>query len=364
MSHLLGTPGLKTLLNAPAALQWGLLLALSALLIFLFELCGLPAAMLLGAILAAIGLAVGGGNIRVPRLPFHFAQAIVGCMIAKSITADILGDMAQHWLLFPGIVLAVIAVSTWVGWILASRQILPGNTAVWGCSPGAATAMTLMAEAHGEDVRMVAFMQYLRVVFVAVAATLVSRWWVISPDVDAHTSVTWFAPVAWVDFAATLALVCGGVILTRRVSIPAGPLLVPFVAGACLHCGGRLTITLPPWLLLTSYLLIGWSIGLRFTLAILRHVARALPSMAFSALILIALCGGIAFVLTRTLGVDPLTAYLATSPGGVDSVAIIATSAKADMPFVMAMQTARFLVVLMVGPSLARMVGSKVTAKP
>lgn len=362
MSHLPGPPGLKALLNAPAALQWGGLLALSALLIFLFELSGLPAAMLLGAMLAAIGLAVGGGNIRVPRLPFHFAQAVVGCMIAKSITADILGDMAQHWILFPGIVLAVIAVSTWVGWILASRQILPGNTAVWGCSPGAATAMTLMAEAHGEDVRMVAFMQYLRVVFVAIAATLVSRWWV-NPEAGAHTTIAWFAPIAWGDFAATLALVCAAVTLTRHVRIPAGPLLVPFVVGACLHCSGLLTITLPPWLLLASYLLIGWSIGLRFTLVILRHVARALPSMAFSALILIALCGGIAFVLTRTLGVDPLTAYLATSPGGVDSVAIIATSAKADMPFVMAMQTARFLVVLMIGPGLARMVGSKVTAK-
>jgi uncharacterized membrane protein AbrB (regulator of aidB expression) len=51
-----------------------------------------------------------------------------------------------------------------------------------------------------------------------------------------------------------------------------------------------------------------------------------------------------------------LTAYLATSPGGADSVAIIAASSNVDLPFVMAMQTARFMLVMLVGPALARAV--------
>ena len=55
-------------------------------------------------------------------------------------------------------------------------------------------------------------------------------------------------------------------------------------------------------------------------------------------------------------GLDPLTAYLATSPGGADTVAIIAASTPVDVPFVMAMQTGRFLLVLALGPSLARLV--------
>jgi uncharacterized membrane protein AbrB (regulator of aidB expression) len=50
-----------------------------------------------------------------------------------------------------------------------------------------------------------------------------------------------------------------------------------------------------------------------------------------------------------------LTAYLATSPGGMDSVAIIAAAAQ-HVAFVMALQSARFLVVLLVGPSVARLV--------
>ena len=36
-----------------------------------------------------------------------------------------------------------------------------------------------MAEAHGADSRLVAFMQYLRVVFVAIAASVISRLWTV-----------------------------------------------------------------------------------------------------------------------------------------------------------------------------------------
>ena len=42
--------------------------------------------------------------------------------------------------------------------------------------------------------------------------------------------------------------------------------------------------------------------------------------------------------------------------GGADSVAIIAASSKVDMPLVMAMQIARLLLVILIGPSLARII--------
>ena len=42
--------------------------------------------------------------------------------------------------------------------------------------------------------------------------------------------------------------------------------------------------------------------------------------------------------------------------GGADSVAIIAASSQVDLPFVMAMQVARFMIVLLLGPALARAV--------
>ena len=56
----------------------------------------------------------------------------------------------------------------------------------------------------------------------------------------------------------------------------------------------------------------------------------------------------------RWADVDPLTAYLATSPGGADSIAIIAAASPVDIPFVLTMQVLRMLFVMFTGPAIAR----------
>jgi uncharacterized protein len=151
--------------------------------------------------------------------------------------------------------------------------------------------------------------------------------------------VAWLPVIAWTSFAETVVVAGAGAILGHRLRIPGGPLFVPLCLGVLLQDTGLLTIELPPWLLAMSYALIGWSIGMRFTRSILTHAARALPRVIASTLTLIA---------------------VAMSPGGLDSVAIIAASSTVDLPFVMAMQTARFLVVLLTGPSLARFIARRV----
>ena len=67
-------------------------------------------------------------------------------------------------------------------------------------------------------------------------------------------------------------------------------------------------------------------------------------------------CGGLAAMLTHLVGIDPLTAYLATSPGGIDSVAVIAASSQVDLSFVMALQAVRLVIVILLGPVIARLV--------
>jgi membrane AbrB-like protein len=316
---------------------------------------------------AAICVAGAGGRVKVPRLPFALAQAVIGCMIARVITPATLGKILQDWPMFSLAVVAVIIVSYGQGWLMARWRVLPGSVAVWGSSPGAATAMAIMAEAFGADIRLVAVMQYLRIVFVATITSLVAHFWVGGAPAaaglpPAPAAVDWFPAIAWLPFGETLLLAVAGVVIATRFRVPAGALLIPMAAGTLLHGSGAMAITLPPWLLAASYLLVGWSIGLRFNRPILRHAARALPRVVASILVLILLCGLLALALNRFAGIDPLTAYLATSPGGADSVAIIAASAKVDMPFVMAMQTMRFILVMLLGPAIARFIASRVGA--
>ncbi len=153
-------------------------------------------------------------------------------------------------------------------------------------------------------------------------------------------------------------------VLGVKSKLPAGALLLPMFIGAPLSAGHLLTITLPPWLLAICYALVGWSIGLRFTREAVLYAWKQLPIILASIFTLIALCGGLAFALHEAAGTDPLTAYLATSPGGADAVAIIAASSRVDLPFVMAMQIGRLLVTLLVGPTLARTIARWAGSEP
>jgi uncharacterized protein len=342
-------------------LQWAALVLLSAALAGGLTLLRLPAALLLGAIGAAALVSAHDGELRIPPRLFLLAQGVIGGLVAQFIKPDILREIARDWPLFTFAALSVIAASCLLGWALARLRIFPDSTPIWGSLPGAAGAMVLMADAYGADMRLVAFMQYLRVLLVALVASLVARFF--APGGGAASPLlAAAAPVDWTNFGLTCALLVSTCWAGHRLRIPAGPMLLPLAAGATLQDFGLLTLELPRFLLAACYAVLGWSIGLRFTRAILRHAFKALPAILASTLALIGLCGGFGVVLAHYAHIDALSAYLATSPGGMDAVAIIAASTKVDMPFVMALQTARILLVILIGPSLARLVADRSAA--
>jgi uncharacterized protein len=338
---------------APAA-QWIVLVVLSAALAALLLWLHAPAALMLGPLLGAIAFSAGNGKVKMPLTPFVVAQGVVGSMIAKMIPLSIAGDILNHWALFTVGVLSVVLVSAFIGWLMTRLQMLPGTTALWGTSPGAASVMTIMSESYGADMRLVAFMQYLRIVLVAAVAALVARVFGVNPEHHVAPEMVWFPPVNWLAFGETMAVAVLGPMIAQRLNIPAGAFLVPMIVGIVLTHFGLLTIELPPWLLAGCYAFIGWNIGLRFTRGLLLHALKLLPRILVCIVAMVGLCGLVAVLMVYGAGVDPLTAYLATSPGGSDSIAIITASSNADVSFVMAMQTVRLVAVLFLGPMLTR----------
>ena len=345
----------RLLQSVPAAGRWAVLLVASVLAAGLLLWARLPAALMLGPMAAAVLVQAAGGAVKVPRAVMAAAQAVIGCLVARSITPGIVGGFASHWPVFLAVVATSIGASAGIGWVISRLRIVSGTTAVWGMLPGAATAMMVMAEAYGADFRLVAFMQYLRVVLVAAGASVVALLFVHG-GVASRFAGGYFPPIHLQDLAATagVAVIGGGLGLASR--IPAGALLGPLALGAALNIAGLVRIELPPVVLIASYAAIGWNTGLRFTRDVLAAAARALPQSLGATALLMAFCGLLAWMLVVLLHVDPLTAYLATSPGGVDAAAIIAASAKVDTPFVMALQTLRVIVVLAIGPPVARWV--------
>jgi membrane AbrB-like protein len=339
-----------------------LLLVVTAALVLPLYLLGLPAAFLLGAMGAAMIVVGRGGAVHLPEWIFALAQAVVGCLIARSFTPALFHALLQHLALFAGVTLCVLLVATALGLALTRLRVLPGSTALWGSFPGAATVMVLLSGSFGGDMRLVAVMQFLRVVVVAVTASLVGRLFGLAGGGVHHP--LWFAPVRWPSFAVLLGIILVGGLLGPRLRIPAAPLLLPMAVTTVIQDVGLLQVQLPQPLLVASYLVVGWAIGLRFTREAFRDAARALPQVLGSIATLVMACGGIGWALSRIGHLDMLTAYFATSPGGADSIAIIAAGTPVDVPFVMAIQMSRFLAVLLLGPTLARRAARLTRALP
>lgn len=334
-----------------AWLSWPVLVLLSAALAALLEVPHFPAALLLGPMGAAIAVALYGVRIEIPSRAVTLSQGVVGLMIGAGFPPGFLAELAAHWPVFLGGTGFTILISTGLGWLLMRWALLPRTTALWGFSAGAATVMTFMSKSYGADFRLVAFMQYLRVACVALSAGIVVR---LGMGVEvAPMFQDWFPHVPLLSYLV-MAFVVALSLLGDRLPVPGGAFLLPMAAGVILSRLTDLPLMPPPWVKALSFAAIGWAIGLRFTPDLMRHAARAFPVVAAATLAMILANGLVALALAWATGLDLLTAFLATSPGGADSVAIIAATVPVDLGFVTTMQTARLLVVLAVSPAIAR----------
>ncbi|MDF0732062.1 AbrB family transcriptional regulator [Pseudomonas entomophila] len=339
----------------PPILQWLALALCAGTAGQLLHALAVPAGLFLGPMLVAILFGVAGARLRLHRHVFRFGQGCVGLLVAHSVTWPVLASLAQSWQLMLLATLITVLLSAVVGLGTVRFGGIPGNTAAWGTAPGAASAMVSMAEDNGADGRVVATMQYVRVVCVVMIGSLVSHLLgaseLVSETANVPSSVQAMAPL---DLLLGLMVVLVGVFAGSR--LPAGALLLPLLLGAALQLTGVLQISLPSGLLAFAYGAIGCYIGLRFDRQTVRYVWKRLPTMIAGAVALIVLCAACAWLLARATGIDFLSLYLATSPGGLDAMAIIAVETHADVGMVLAMQTLRLFGVILTGAYIARQI--------
>lgn len=318
-----------------------------------------PAAFFVGSVLCGLAFSLSGSSLKLPRPFFYCAQALVGCSVAKSMTPEIFGVLAANWMVLTAMVSSSVIAGGLVGWFMTKSEILPGNTAAWGSSPGGAAAMVAMAESFGADARMVAMMQYLRVLVVVLSASMVAHWLAIAPTSGAgpmHWSLDAWLFGAPVQIVLTLAITAVCSVAAIRLRVPAGPLLATMIVGAVLNSIGTVEFRLPYLFQTGASVLVGWYVGLGFSRALLLATLRKLHWLFLSAFLLIGLCAFFAWTLYHFAACDPLTAYLATTPGGLDSVLLLAMGSHTDVPFVVAAQTLRLFLVILTGPFVARLI--------
>ena len=157
------------------------------------------------------------------------------------------------------------------------------------------------------------------------------------------------------DLTYTALALAAGLALARAVPFSTATLLGPLAVAIALTATGWWgEPTVPTVLQWLAYGLIGVQVGLRFTRASLASIARMLPVVLVIIAAMIAATALMGALLAWLTPVDGLTAYLATTPGGLFAVLATAADSGSDVTYVMTVQLFRLLVILAFTPLLAR----------
>lgn len=348
-------------MGAGLGISWAVLIGLTALLTVSMRLAHVPAALMLGPMIAGILVAFYRPGAKLPRGATVVAQSVLGCLIAHAMSPHLLLALAPRWPVMFGMNLLLIVGILALGIVATRARWLPGTAGIWGMSPGGAAAMLMLAEAYGSDKRLVAVMQYLRLVCAVLAVILVGSL-LGSPHVGkpgltlpGGSGTVWFPPLDVAASLTSVVLAAAGVTLALLLKKPTLVIFVPIFAGIGLQSAGWVAPEVPPLASAAAFAIIGWHIGLSFTRDSLLHTARLIPRILVVIAAILLLCALFSLLFARLAHVNFLTAYMALNPGGADVVMIMAASIEVDLPLIMAMQISRLIMVIALAPFLSRL---------
>ncbi len=321
---------------------------------------GLSSAFLFGALLVGLGFALGTPwRLELPKAAFGSAQALTGVTLGAYLDSSSLEALAKDWLPVALVALATLALSLAASQAVARLTGLDRVTAALGLVAGGASGIVGMADELGADDRLVAFMQYARVLIVVLLTpvVVVVAFGGSSGGTGPAEGPLLGRPEWWILVGAAAA---AGVLAGRAVRLPVPTLLGPLLlTGTLTLIAPGDALQSPPLLRETAFAIIGVQVGLRFTPATVRELGRLVVPVVGAILGLIAACFGLALGLAAVTSVSLLDAYLATTPGGLYAVLAAGFGAGADTTFVLAVQTLRLFVMILLAPSIARWISKR-----
>ena len=335
--------------------QWTGAFAAILLAGWLIDAAGLPSSYLFGALLVGLAIALRWpGRLDVPPLAFRGAQAVTGVALGAYLRSDALEAAANAWVAVTLVSIATLVLSLACGDALARFTSLDRPTAALGMVAGGASGIVAMAAELRADDRLVAFMQYLRVLVVVVATPLLMG--LAFPGHHAGTPDDGVGVLGDLEgWALTIVLAPVGLAVARYARLPAGAMLGPMLVAGAVGLSLPDGFAVPPLLRETAFAGVGLQVGLRFTLATVREVGSLLAPVLACIVGLMVACFGLAVVLDLTTSASLLDAYLATTPGGLYAVLASAFGSGADTTFVLAVQTLRVLVMVLLAPAVVRL---------
>ena len=294
-------------LSARGGGGWLAVAAATCATVALFGALQVPSAALVAGLAVGIGFALTGASPGVlPKWGMTAAQATLGVVIGALVQSSTVSALSAVWLPVLAVSVATLALSVLGGLLLGLHREVDPLTGSLALTAGGASGLTAISRDLGADERLVAVVQYLRVVVVIalmpVVTALVFR---PSPAIGGPGPSDAAAPW-YVDLAFLGACCAAGLPVGRLLRLPAEALLGPLLVAATLTLTGvSMHAAVPGMLAVAAYAVIGLQAGLRFTSDSVRMVARVLPLAAGLIAVVLVACAGLGVLLARLADVSP-----------------------------------------------------------
>lgn len=298
------------------------------------------------AALARVDIAVPNA-LRSPML------AILGVLLGSSFTPDLVSALKGWVPTLLGLPFYVVLVSAAGTLYLRRVARFDSRTALFAGTPGGFGEMVLLGERAGADMQRIALVHAVRVLFVVLAVPLMMRAY----GFDLPSTPVAASPGGWLDIVLLLASAALGMWLGGLLRLPAPGLLGGMVVSAVGHAAGLIEGAPPVVVIALAQLVIGCSVGCRFTGFRLHDVLATMLAGLGLTFVMAVVSFLVAVVIHLLTGAEPMLLLLALMPGGVAEMSVIALALGMDPAFVAAHHIVRITIIVALAPLAFRWLG-------
>jgi membrane AbrB-like protein len=304
----------------------------------------IPLPWMLGPLLVIAFLCVFGVDLQAPAAGRYTGQWLIATAIGLTFSPMVVQELIRD---FPFIVLVcfgsllMLGFGTWFLWRIFK---IPMGTAFFSAALGGASEMTTLADRHHQRADLVAAAHSLRLLIVLCVVPILFQIWGTPGDFELNTMNRSFS----LQGAITLFLgSLFGILIFRFLNLPNGFLLGPLLMVAAM---ATFDIELTAWpkpLSNAAQLLLGTSLGVRFSKKFIAHAKNLVVGTSLYTLICTCFSFLLAILIEHLSDLDLETLILSNVPGGMAEMGITAKVFQLNVPVVTIFHIFRMVFVIL-----------------
>lgn len=282
---------------------------------------GIPLPWMTGPLFITALRCVFGEVALAPVAGRQIGQWGVGLALGLYFLPPVVVEIAKEWHFILASCFLAIVLSSLGTYLLWKKFDVPLATAYFSSAIGGASEMAVLAEKNGGQLDMVAAAHSLRVMIVVATIPFAYQYLgVVGSEQDINNLI----PLSWVGIMELLVISAVGIWLAKKIGFPNPFILGSLISVAIVTGAGYTFSSWPKIFSSIAQLLIGVSLGVRFSPDFLRRAPKLVTGISLYTLIALFISALFGFAVSHLSGIDLPTMILGSTPGGIAEMCITA----------------------------------------